>query len=98
MLYSWNLAGAVMVSVGGRLADIFGRRYFMLAAPLISCIGALIGATGQNIGQMIASGVFFGIGGGLGEMAPGAVQEFVPNRWRVQVLGKNLTYLFKTKF
>ena len=77
-----------MVSVGGRLADIFGRRYFMLAAPLISCIGAIIGGTGQSIGQMIASGVLFGIGGGLGEMAPGAVQEFVPNRYRVQVLGK----------
>ena len=88
MLHSWNLAGAVMVSIGGRLADIFGRRYFVLAAPIISCIGALIGATGQNIGQMIAAGVFFGIGGGLGEMVPGALQELVPNRLRVQVLGK----------
>jgi MFS family permease len=76
-----------MVSVGGRLADIFGRRYFFIAGPAISCIGALVGATGNSIGQMIASGVIFGIGGGLGEMSLGLVQEIVPNRWRVTTLG-----------
>lgn len=77
-----------MVSIGGRLADIFGRRYFYMAGPFIGCIGAIVGATGQSIGQMIASGVLFGIGGGLGEMSLGLVQEFVPNRWRITVLGE----------
>lgn len=86
--HSWNLAAAIMVSVGGRLSDIFGRRYFYMAAPAISCIGALVGATSHSIGQSIASGVIFGIGGGLGEMSLGLVQEIVPNRWRVQMLGK----------
>jgi MFS family permease len=76
-----------MVSVGGRLSDIFGRRYFYIAGPAISCIGAIVGATGNSIGQMIASGVIFGIGGGLGEMSLGLVQEIVPNRWRVTTLG-----------
>lgn len=77
-----------MVSVGGRLSDIFGRRYFFAAAPAISCIGALVGATSHSIGQSIASGVIFGFGGGLGEMSLGVVQEIVPNRWRVQMLGE----------
>jgi MFS family permease len=27
---SWQLGAAIIVSVGGRLSDIFGRRYFML--------------------------------------------------------------------
>ena len=31
MNVSWTLGAAVLVSVGGRLSDIFGRRYFMLA-------------------------------------------------------------------
>jgi MFS family permease len=79
-----------MVSVGGRLSDIFGRRYFFMAAPLIGAIGALVGATSQSIGQNIASGVIMGFGGGLGEMALGIVQEIVPNRYRVQMLGKSL--------
>lgn len=85
---SWNLAAAIMVSVGGRLSDLFGRRYFFAAAPAISCIGALVGATSHSIGQSIASGVIFGFGGGLGEMSLGVVQEIVPNRWRVQMLGE----------
>ncbi|OQV10594.1 hypothetical protein CLAIMM_14571 [Cladophialophora immunda] len=84
---SWNLAAAVMVSVGGRLSDIFGRRYFYTAAPAISCVGAIVGATSHSIGQSIASGVIFGVGGGLGEMSLGIVQEIVPNRLRVQILG-----------
>ncbi|KAK6437671.1 hypothetical protein LTR95_006131 [Oleoguttula sp. CCFEE 5521] len=84
---SWNVAASVMVTVGGRLSDIFGRRYFMIAGACIALIGAVVGATGQSINQMIASGVLFGIGGGLQEMCFAAVQEVVPMRYRVFAIG-----------
>jgi len=69
------------------LADIFGRRYFMLAGATISFIGTIVGATGQSINQMIASGVIFGIGSGFQEMAYACIQEIVPNKWRIYAVG-----------
>lgn len=71
---SWNLGGAIFVTVGGRLSDIFGRRWFFITGSAVLVIGAIVGATGQSIGQMIASGAIFGAGSGLLEMAFGAVQ------------------------
>lgn len=41
----------------------------MLLGSFLGFIGALLGATGQSINQMIASGVFFGIGAGFQEMS-----------------------------
>ena len=71
---SWNLGGAIFVTIGGRLSDIFGRRYFFLSGAALLLIGAIVGATGQSINQMIASGAIFGAGSGFLEMAYGAVQ------------------------
>lgn len=84
---SWNLSAAVLVTVSGRLADIFGRRYFLIAGAAISCIGALVGATAKNIPTMIGSGIMFGIGGGFQEMVFSCIQELVPNRYRFLILG-----------
>lgn len=52
-----------------------------------AAVGALIGATGQSINQMIVSGIIFGIGGGFQEMCFACAQELVPNKWRFQTLG-----------
>lgn len=38
---SWALCAAVVVSIAGRLGDIFGRRYFMLMGSTLSFIGAI---------------------------------------------------------
>ncbi|KAF7197032.1 Trichothecene efflux pump TRI12 [Pseudocercospora fuligena] len=84
---SWNLAASVMVTLGGRLSDIFGRRYFMITGACIALIGAVVGATGKSINQMIASGALFGIGGGLQEMAFACVQEIVPDQYRILAIG-----------
>ena len=84
---SWNLGAAVIVSVGGRLSDIMGRRWFLMFGSIAAAVGALIGATGQSINQMIVSGIIFGIGGGFQEMCFACAQELVPNKWRFQTLG-----------
>lgn len=84
---SWNLGGAMFVTVGGRLSDIFGRRWFFITGGCILIIGAIVSATGQSIGQMIAGGALFGAGSGFLEMAFGAVQEIVPAKHRMICIG-----------
>jgi MFS family permease len=84
---SWTLAASIIVSVGGRLSDIFGRRYFMLFGATVSLIGCIVGSTGQSINQMIASGVILGTGSGFQEMSYACIQEIVPNKWRLYAIG-----------
>ncbi|ORY01051.1 fungal trichothecene efflux pump [Clohesyomyces aquaticus] len=84
---SWNLGGAMFVTIGGRLSDIFGRRYFFLTGAILLIIGSIISATGQTIDQMIAGGAIFGAGSGFLEMSFGAVQEIVPSRYRHVTIG-----------
>lgn len=92
---TWNLGAAVIVSIGGRLTDIFGRRYFLMFGAILSVIGAVVGATGQSVNQMIASGVLFGVGSGFQELAYACVQELVPNRYRIYAVGGlDLTLFF----
>lgn len=87
---TWSLGAAVLVSVSGRLGDIFGRRYFMLCGALIAFTGTIIGATGQSIAQMIFSGVLLGVGAGFQEMGYACIMEFVPNKYRLTALGMSV--------
>jgi len=64
----------LIIYLGGRLSDIFGRRYFFLSGSALLIVGSIVSATGQTIGQMIAGGAIFGAGSGFLEMAFGAVQ------------------------
>jgi MFS family permease len=84
---SWNLGGAIFVTVGGRLSDIFGRRWFFLVGGMMLILGSIVGATGQSIPQMIVCGAIYGAGSGFLEMAYGAVQEIVPNKYRMATIG-----------
>jgi MFS family permease len=59
---------------GGRLSDIFGRRYFFLSGSALLIVGSIVSATGHSINQMIAGGAIFGAGSGFLEMSFGAVQ------------------------
>ena len=49
---SWNVCASVLVTVGGRLSDIFGRRWFLIIASVFALVGAVVGATGQTVNQM----------------------------------------------
>lgn len=85
---TWTLGAAILVSVGGRLSDIFGRRKFMLCGAIISFLGTIVGATGQSVGQMIGAGVMFGVGSGFQEMGFACIMEFIPNKYRLTALGE----------
>ncbi|OAG07378.1 MFS general substrate transporter [Paraphaeosphaeria sporulosa] len=84
---SWTLCASFLISISGRLSDIFGRRYFMICGSVISFIGTIVGATGKSINQMIASGILFGLGSGFQEMGYAACQEIVPNKYRMWAIG-----------
>jgi MFS family permease len=75
------------VTIGGRLSDIMGRRYFLLFGACAAAVGALVGATGNSINQMIASGIIFGVGGGFQEMTFSCAMELVPKKDRFKTLG-----------
>jgi MFS family permease len=87
-IHSWNLGASIIVTIGGRLSDIAGRRWFLLFGAIAGAVGALVGATGQSITQMIISGIIFGVGGGFQEMCFACAQELVPNKDRFKTLGK----------
>lgn len=85
---AWPFGASIIVSIGGRLSDIFGRRYFMLCGSALGIVGCIVGATGQSINQMIASGAIFGIASGFQEMAYACLQEIVPNKYRMVTIGE----------
>ncbi|KAH6884170.1 hypothetical protein B0T10DRAFT_531385 [Thelonectria olida] len=62
-----------------------GTSASFLTGAAVLIIGSIVGATGQSIGQMIASGAIFGSGAGPLEIAFGA--EIVPNDWRMVTIG-----------
>jgi MFS family permease len=65
---SWNLGASIIVTIGSRLSDIVGRRWFLIFGATAAAVGALVGATSQTITQSIVSGIIFGLGGGFQEM------------------------------
>ena len=77
----WSLGAAVLASIAGRLSDIFGRRYFMLLGSFLGFVGTIVGATGQNITQMIFSGVIFGVSGSPFSYAPQIITKLSDFSW-----------------
>jgi len=65
---AWNLGASIIVTIGSRLSDIAGRRWFLITGAVAAAIGAIVGATSQSITQSIVSGIIFGLGGGFQEM------------------------------
>ena len=65
---AWNLGASIIVTIGSRLSDIAGRRWFLIVGAVAAAIGAIVGATSQSITQSIVSGIIFGLGGGFQEM------------------------------
>lgn len=57
--------------LGGRLADLFGRRKLFLAGVVVFACASLLGGLSQNLGQLIAFRSLQGLGGAL--LAPAAL-------------------------
>ncbi|KAH7067151.1 fungal trichothecene efflux pump [Paraphoma chrysanthemicola] len=86
---SWTAGFAIGFTLVGRLSDIFGRRWFFIAASVLGLIGTIIGAAAQSINMLIATNSINGVAAAgqlsfhiiLGELVPnslrGPVNAFV---------------------
>ncbi|KAH7066109.1 fungal trichothecene efflux pump [Paraphoma chrysanthemicola] len=86
---SWTAGFAIGFTLVGRLSDIFGRRWFFIAASVLGLIGTIIGAAAQSINMLIATNSINGLAAAgqlsfhiiLGELVPnslrGPVNAFV---------------------
>lgn len=61
---SYMLASTVIVPIYGKLSDIYGRKYFILAAVFIFLIGSIMSGLSQDMTQLILFRAIQGLGGG----------------------------------
>jgi MFS family permease len=77
----------------GRLSDLFGRRWFFILGNVIGLVSAVIGATAQNVNQLIAGNTLSGIAAAVQISVTAAIGELVPNKdrlvWVMFILGVN---------
>ncbi|KAJ3962692.1 hypothetical protein N0V92_000586 [Colletotrichum tropicale] len=77
-----NLAQAVMLTMTGRLSDMFGRRYFQVAGTALALIGCIIGATSKTVNILIGANVLIGLGSATQVSFPYLISEIVPMKYR----------------
>ncbi len=61
---AYLLATSAVMPVYGKLGDLFGRKYVMIAAVTIFTIGSLLCGLAWSMDSLIAARVFQGLGGG----------------------------------
>lgn len=61
---SYMLASTVIVPIYGKLSDIYGRKYFIIAAIIVFLIGSILSGLSQNMFQLIIFRAIQGLGGG----------------------------------
>ncbi|KAJ6195886.1 fungal trichothecene efflux pump [Bipolaris maydis] len=77
-----NLAQAVMLTMTGRLSDMFGRRYFQVLGTALALIGCIIAATSNRVNVLIGANVLIGIGSSTQVSFPYLISELVPMNYR----------------
>jgi len=81
---AFGLIGAAMgAMIGGRLADVFGRKKIIIAAAIIFATGALWSGFSPNPTQLLLSRFYIGIAIGVSSFAvPLYIAEISPTRMR----------------
>jgi len=89
----WALSSSVAYTLIGRLSDIFGRRWFFIVFNTLGLIGAIVGATANNVNTLIAASTLNGFAASGQLSFPIFIAELVPNRARGPV---NSAIIFST--
>ncbi|NUQ95018.1 MAG: MFS transporter [Streptomyces sp.] len=85
---SWVVTGYLLTStastpVYGKLGDLYGRKRMYIIAVTIFIVASALAGLSQNMGELIATRVLQGLGGGgLMSLAIAAVGDLVPPRER----------------
>ena len=69
--YTWVvtayiLASVTMVLIVGKLSDMFGRKWFLIAGVAIFLLGSALSGASQSMNQLIAFRALQGLGAGIG--------------------------------
>lgn len=79
---AWTLGSGIGFLLVGRLSDIFGRKWMVMACNTLSLIGVIIGATATQVEHLIAANLLNGIAA-AGQLSFGIILgELVPNKMR----------------
>ena len=83
----------VALSVGltlvGRMADIFGRRYIQIAGALLALVGTIMSATAQSVPVLIGGATIIGVAGATQLAAFFLIAELMPMKHRFAAQGFN---------
>jgi MFS family permease len=83
LVYTLGLSvGLVLV---GRITDIFGRRWFFIAASGLGLLGSIICATAKNVPTLIGGEALIGLGGSAGLSYSLILGELVPMKYRFMI-------------
>jgi len=91
LVMSVLLIGAALGSVGGgKLADFFGRRKYLIYLSFVFFIGALLSAAAPNVTSLLIARFILGFAvGGASVTAPTFISEVAPTEMRGKLTGLN---------
>ena len=91
LVMSVLLVGAALGSVfGGKFADYFGRRKYLLFLSFVFLIGALLSAAAPDITTLLIARALLGYAvGGASVTAPTFISEVAPTEMRGKLTGLN---------
>ncbi|CAI6290664.1 unnamed protein product [Periconia digitata] len=85
-IYLISLVNTLIKGVGlllvGRISDLVGRRYFIIAGQVLGLVGGIIAATAKSVPTVIGANAFIGLAACAQVMYPLLIAEIVPNKYR----------------
>lgn len=80
LLSAYIIAAAVMTPIGGKLADIYGKKRMLLIVMAVYTIGVLAGRFATNIEFMLFARALQGVGMAMFPIAFGIIREVLPEK------------------
>ena len=88
VITAFILASTVMMPIYGKLGDLMGRKYLLVAAIVIFLAGSVVGALSPDMMWLIIARVIQGVGaGGLMILSQAIIADVVPARERGKYMG-----------